>query len=102
MDYKKIIDSKSFWKHVKPLFTEKSARSNKITLVEDNFILKNNDKIAETFNNFFTSQKQPFRGVPGKRCSEYMQQIYRRILMPKCDFNKATLLKPHFGMGVLP
>ena len=55
LDYKKIIDNKSFWKYVKPLFTEKNARSNKITLVEDNFILENNDKIAETFNNFFTS-----------------------------------------------
>ena len=33
----------------------KNARSNKITLVEDNSILENNDKIAETFNNFFTS-----------------------------------------------
>ena len=33
---------------------EKNARSNKITLVEDNPILVNNDKIAETFNNFFT------------------------------------------------
>ena len=36
-----------------------------------------------------------------------MQQIYRRTSMPKCDFNKvalhsfATLLKSHFGMGVL-
>ena len=35
-----------------------------------------------------------------------MQQIYRRTLMPKCDFNKvdlhcfATLLKSHFSMGV--
>ena len=55
LDYKKIIDSKSFWKYVKPLFTENNARSNKITLVEDNSILENNDKIAETFNNFFTS-----------------------------------------------
>ena len=35
--------------------SEKNARSNKITLVEDNSILENNDKIAETFNNFFTS-----------------------------------------------
>ena len=26
-----------------------------VTLVEDNSILENNDKIAETFNNFFTS-----------------------------------------------
>ena len=55
LDYKKIMYNKSFWKHVKPLFTKKNARSNKITLVEDNSILENNDKIAETFNNFFTS-----------------------------------------------
>ena len=55
LDYKKIIDNKSFWKYVKPLFTGKNARSNKITLVEDNSILENNDKIAEAFNNFFTS-----------------------------------------------
>ena len=55
LDYKKIIDNKSFWKYVKPLFMEKNVRSNKITLVEDNSILENNNKIAETFNNFFTS-----------------------------------------------
>ena len=54
LDYKKIMYNKSFWKHVKPLFTKKNARSNKITLVEDNSILENNNKIAETFNNFFT------------------------------------------------
>ena len=34
------------------------------------------------------------RGVLRKRCSENMQQIYRRT-------PKATLLKSHFGMGVL-
>ena len=55
LDYKKIIDNKSFWKYVKPLFMEKNVRSNKITSVEDNSTLENNDKIAETFNNFFTS-----------------------------------------------
>ena len=36
-------------------------------------------------------QKQPPRGVPTKRCSENMQQIYGRIPMPKCDFNKVAL-----------
>ena len=35
-------------------------------------------------------QKQPPRGVPRKRCSENMQQIYRRTPMPKCDFNKVA------------
>ena len=48
-------------------------------------------------------QKQPPRGVLKKRCSENMQQIYRRKPMPKCDFNKVAkqLLKSHFGMGAL-
>ena len=36
-------------------------------------------------------QKQPFRGVLRKRCSENMEQIYRRTPMPKCDFNKTAL-----------
>ena len=31
------------------------------------------------------------RGFPRKRCSENRQQIYRRTLMPKCDFNKVAL-----------
>ena len=48
-------------------------------------------------------QEQPFRGVLEKKCSENMQQIYRRIPMPKCGFLscKSTLLKSHFVMGVL-
>ena len=33
-------------------------------------------------------QNQPPGDIPRKRCSEYMQQIYRRTPMSKCDFNK--------------
>ena len=32
--------------------------------------------------------KQPSWGVLRKRCSENMQQIYKRTPVPKCDFNK--------------
>ena len=35
-------------------------------------------------------QKQSSGGVLKKRCSENMQQIYRRTPMPKCDFNKVA------------
>ena len=35
-------------------------------------------------------QKQPFRGVFEKRCSENMEQIYSRKPMPKCHFNKVA------------
>ena len=34
--------------------------------------------------------KEPSRGVPRKRRSENMQQIYRRTPMLKCDFNKVA------------
>ena len=34
--------------------------------------------------------KQPPRGVPRKRCSENMRQIYRRTPVPKYDFNQAA------------
>ena len=39
-----------------------------------------------------------------ERCSEKMQKIYGRTIIPKCNFNKValqTLLKLHYGMGVL-
>ena len=35
-------------------------------------------------------KKQPSRGVLKKRCSENMQQIYRKTPMLKCDFNKVA------------
>ena len=35
-------------------------------------------------------QKQSPRAALKKRCSENMQQIYRRAPMPKCDFNKVA------------
>ena len=47
---------------------------------------------CSTFSRKVLVQKQPFRGVLRKRCSENMQQIYRRTPMPKCDFNKKLLL----------
>ena len=39
----------------------------------------------------FSLQKQPFRGILRKRCSENTQQIYRRTPMSNCDFNKVAL-----------
>ena len=52
---RKVVDNRSFWKYIKPLFSDKSSNSNKITLVEKDLILEKNDDIAETFNDFFTS-----------------------------------------------
>ena len=42
-------------------------------------------------------QKQPSGDVLSKRCSENMQQIYRRTPMPKCYFNKVAKQLGHLG-----
>ena len=52
-------------------------------------------KIKDLFGSEGIQHKQPSRGGLRKRCSENMQQIYRRTPMLKCEFNKL-----HFGMGV--
>ena len=47
--------------------------------------------VSDVVMGYTILQKQPTRGFPKKRCSENMQQIWRRIYMPKCDFNKVAL-----------
>ena len=54
-EHENVIDNKSFWKSVKPLFSEKGSTHNKITLVEQDLILDKNDNVAEVLNNFFTN-----------------------------------------------
>ena len=56
--------------------------------------------VQKNWINTWLQQKQPSRGVLRIRCSKK----YAAKSIPKCDFNKgafATLLKSHFGMGVL-
>ena len=42
-------------------------------------------------SNLVKNQKQPFRGVFRKGCSDNTQQICRITPMPKCNFNKVAL-----------
>ena len=50
-----MINNKTFWKTMKPFFTEKSCNNEKIILVEGDRIISQNEEVAETFNNFFTN-----------------------------------------------
>ena len=66
LDHRKVVDNKSFWKYIKPFFSDKSSNSNKITLVEKDLILEKDDDIAETFNDFFTKCfKFKYSTLPG-------------------------------------
>ena len=47
-------------------------------------VSRGGDRIQEKIRDLLDIQKKPIRGVLLKRCSENMQQIYRRTPLPKC------------------
>ena len=60
MNIKDIIDSKKFWKTVKPLINDKCNISSKINLVENDNIVSDGNEIAETFKIFFENAVKNF------------------------------------------
>ena len=53
LDLKIFLENKTFWKNVKPFFSEKGSIRHKISLVDKNEIISDSAKIAEHFKNFF-------------------------------------------------
>ena len=54
LDVRTITDNKTFWKCVKPLFSEKHNISRNITLVEGDRIVSKDSEVAEIMNNFLS------------------------------------------------
>ena len=50
-----ITDNKKFWRHVKPIFSDKIIHNSKITLIEDKEIVSDSAECAEILNNYFSS-----------------------------------------------
>ena len=48
-----MSDNKTFWKTVKPFFTEKVVNHDGVLLVEKNKTISDNDEISQKVNNFF-------------------------------------------------
>ena len=55
MNLKKICDNKTFWKKVKPYFSEKGIPTNKISLVENNKPISDEQEISKIFNKYFVN-----------------------------------------------
>ena len=55
LDTKLVTDNRKFWKTVKPLFSDKHFSNNKITLLEGEEIISNDQQIAEIFNVYFAN-----------------------------------------------
>ena len=53
LNVKSVTDNKLFWTTVKPCFSDKSAKLETITLVENGNVISNDKDIAEKFNHFW-------------------------------------------------
>lgn len=54
LDKKHITDNKLFWRTMKPFFSDKGVENGGITLVDNDVIISDDQKAAETLNNFFS------------------------------------------------
>ena len=54
LDEKDVTHNKTFWKTAKPFLSDKTVKFPTVTLFEKSEIISNQEKIAETFNTFFT------------------------------------------------
>ena len=55
LNEKDIVDNKQFWRTVKPWFSDKTKSNEKITLVEDETVITQDEKNAEFLNLFYSS-----------------------------------------------
>ena len=53
LELNEIIDNKLFWKTIKPLLSEKSIQSSKISLASNNKVISEDLELAKTFNIYF-------------------------------------------------
>ena len=53
LNIKQVSDNKLFWKSAKLFFNGKGCNSSKITLVEENNIISDEEEIANVMNNYF-------------------------------------------------
>ena len=74
LNVNKITDNKSFWKTVKPSFTEKTLKDEKIVLTENDTTFSEENKIAEIFRSYFDGIVD---GLKIKRCEISKETMIR-------------------------
>ena len=55
LNIKEIGDNKTFWKTVRPYFSDKNNISSKITLLENNIVIVDEKRVAELMSKYFVN-----------------------------------------------
>ena len=85
---KQVSDNKLFWKSVKPFFNDKGSNSSKITLVEENNIISDEEEIANIMNNYFINVTKTLNlkkqlGVGSSGVNEFENHISIKMIHKK-------------------
>ena len=88
MNIKQVSDNKLFWKSVKPFFSDKASNSSKITPVEENNIISDEEEIANIMNNYFINVTKTLNlkkqlGVGRSGINEFENHISIKIIHEK-------------------
>ena len=88
LNIKQVSDNKHFWKSVKPFFNDKRSNSLKITLVDENNIITDQEEIANATNNYFINVKKTLNlkkqhGVGRSGVNEFENHISIKMIHEK-------------------
>ena len=85
---KQVSDNKLFWKSVKPFFSDKASNFSKITLVEENNIISDEEEIANIMNNYFINITKTLNlkkqlGVSRRGINEFENHVSIKMIHEK-------------------
>ena len=78
--HKKVTDNKSFWRTVKPFFSDKNSSFSKFTLTENELLLNDDEKLSSTLNDFFSNVVYNLNIPPYEDLSVNLNQFENPVL----------------------
>ena len=80
LDVKNITDNKTFWKTVKRLLSDKVTSTQKITPIENDKIVKNDNDTARVLNTFFSNIVRDLKIPDYNNCDPMAENIQEPVL----------------------
>ena len=80
LDMKIFEDNKTFWKEIKPLFSEKSNSKRNITIIENGTVTSYKKEVAEKLNDYSTDAVEIFMSSDNVEHSKNMDDNISNII----------------------
>ena len=91
LDVKITTDNKTFWKTAKPFLSDKvTTSSQKITLIENNKIVKNDNDTARVLNTFFSNIVCDLKIPDYNNCDSLAENIQEPVLKAIVKYRNHT------------